>query len=88
MDHKRRRLIKTGIQAGAISPFLGPLLFSCAEKENTGSSKEDNQIKPLKILILGGTSFLGPHQVAYALGRGHSISTFTRGKTESTVGRE
>jgi 2'-hydroxyisoflavone reductase len=35
----------------------------------------------LKILILGGTSFLGPHQIAYALKRGHEISTFTRGKT-------
>lgn len=35
----------------------------------------------LKILILGGTSFLGPHQIAYALERGHEISTFTRGKT-------
>lgn len=40
--------------------------------------KSDN---PLKILILGGTSFLGPHQIAYALERGHEVSTFTRGKT-------
>ena len=37
--------------------------------------------KKLKILILGGTSFLGPHQIAYALKRGHEVSTFTRGKT-------
>jgi 2'-hydroxyisoflavone reductase len=28
---------------------------------------------------------LGPHQIAYALERGHTISTFTRGKTEPTV---
>ena len=35
----------------------------------------------MKILILGGTSFLGPHQVAYALARGHEVSIFTRGKT-------
>lgn len=40
---------------------------------------------PLRILILGGTSFLGPHQVAYALGRGHSVSTFTRGRTTPSV---
>jgi 2'-hydroxyisoflavone reductase len=39
----------------------------------------------LNILILGGTSFLGPHQIAYALERGHSVSTFTRGKTMPTV---
>jgi 2'-hydroxyisoflavone reductase len=40
---------------------------------------------PLSILILGGTSFLGPHQVAYALGRGHRVSIFTRGRTQPTV---
>lgn len=44
--------------------------------------------RALSILILGGTSFLGPHQIAYALGRGHSITTFTRGRTEPTVHRE
>lgn len=43
---------------------------------------------PLRILILGGTSFLGPHQVAYALRRGHSVSTFTRGRTTPSVHRE
>jgi 2'-hydroxyisoflavone reductase len=37
---------------------------------------------------LGGTSFLGPHQIAYALGRGHSITTFTRGRTQPTVHQE
>ena len=41
--------------------------------------------KKLKILILGGTSFLGPHQVAYALERGHEVSIFTRGKTKPTI---
>lgn len=41
--------------------------------------------KSLKILILGGTSFLGPHQIAYALDRGHEISIFTRGKTVPKV---
>ncbi|WP_343485989.1 NAD-dependent epimerase/dehydratase family protein [Allomuricauda sp. d1] len=37
------------------------------------------------MLILGGTSFLGPHQIAYAIGRGHAITTFTRGKTKPTI---
>jgi 2'-hydroxyisoflavone reductase len=43
---------------------------------------------PLDILILGGTTFLGPHQIRYALERGHSISIFTRGQTQPTVHRE
>ncbi len=42
---------------------------------------------PLDILILGGTTFLGPHQIKYALDRGHSVSTFTRGQTQPTIYR-
>ncbi len=38
-------------------------------------------VKPLRILILGGTGFTGPYQVGYALGRGHKVTTFNRGKT-------
>jgi 2'-hydroxyisoflavone reductase len=35
--------------------------------------------KPLDILFLGGTGFLGPHQVEYALARGHRVTLFNRG---------
>ncbi|MEM9526819.1 MAG: NAD-dependent epimerase/dehydratase family protein, partial [Bacteroidota bacterium] len=42
----------------------------------------------MKILILGGTSFLGPHQIKYALERGHKVSTFTRGKTIPKINPE
>lgn len=37
--------------------------------------------KPLRILILGGTGFTGPFQVAYAMARGHKVTVFNRGKT-------
>lgn len=47
-----------------------------------------NSDKKLKILILGGTSFLGPHQIAYALDRGHEVSIFTRGKTIPKIHQE
>jgi 2'-hydroxyisoflavone reductase len=36
--------------------------------------------KKLKILILGGTGFIGPHQVRYALSRGHEVTIFNRGR--------
>jgi len=36
---------------------------------------------PLRILILGGTAFLGPAQVEYALARGHTVTLFNRGQT-------
>lgn len=51
----------------------------------TEKMKSTPEVKPLNILLLGGTSFLGPHQIKYALDRGHSISTFTRGKSVPTV---
>ena len=35
----------------------------------------------LRILILGGTGFIGPFQVRYALGRGHTVTLFNRGRT-------
>ena len=41
----------------------------------------EKAVKPLRILILGGTGFTGPYQVRYALGRGHKVTTFNRGKT-------
>jgi 2'-hydroxyisoflavone reductase len=35
--------------------------------------------RPLEILLLGGTGFLGPHQVNPALARGHKVTLFNRG---------
>ena len=37
--------------------------------------------RSLRILILGGTSFIGPFQVQYALDRGHTVTLFNRGRT-------
>jgi 2'-hydroxyisoflavone reductase len=39
--------------------------------------------KPLKLLILGGTGFLGPHTVQEALSRGHEMTLFNRGQTNT-----
>jgi 2'-hydroxyisoflavone reductase len=82
----RREIIKLGIKTGLTLPLLGSALSSCLPKSENNAG--DSQEKKLNILILGGTSFLGPHQIAYALSRGHSISTFTRGRTVSTVHQE
>ncbi|MCC6243608.1 MAG: epimerase [Gemmatimonadaceae bacterium] len=39
----------------------------------------------MRILILGGTGFIGPYQVQYALDRKHTVTLFNRGKTNSTL---
>jgi 2'-hydroxyisoflavone reductase len=36
--------------------------------------------KPMRLLILGGTGFIGPYQVRYALERGHQVTIFNRGR--------
>lgn len=82
----RRQFIETSIKLGVTVPILGTGLLACNSNTDTKGKKEEK--KKLNILILGGTSFLGPHQIAYALGRGHKVSTFTRGKTLPSVHRE
>lgn len=82
-QHSRRTFLEKGLKAGLTLPLLALGLHSCHLK-----SEEKGNSKKLNILILGGTSFLGPHQIAYAISRGHSISTFTRGKTKPTIHKE
>lgn len=40
----------------------------------------------LSILFLGGTGFIGPHQINYALARGHEVSMFNRGSNSGLYG--
>src|SRR6266436_5099498 len=65
----RRRFIKISTASALASRVTATSLF--AEKTPT----------PMRILILGGTGFTGPYQVRYALSRGHTVTTFNRGKT-------
>lgn len=37
---------------------------------------------PMRLLILGGTGFIGPNTVRYAVARGHQVSIFTRGRRQ------
>jgi 2'-hydroxyisoflavone reductase len=39
----------------------------------------------LRILVLGGTRFIGPHMAEYAMARGHTITFFNRGKTNPDI---
>jgi len=43
------------------------------------------QSSHLRILILGGTGFIGPNQVRYALARGHRVTLFNRGRTSPSL---
>jgi len=70
----RRDLLKFGTlaAAGTVLPS-----FDFARSALADVPKAE---KPLRILVLGGTGFTGPFQIAYALARGHHVTTFNRGR--------
>ncbi len=72
MTTSRRDFIQTSIVAG------GALSLGMLGCSNGDVRRARN---PLRILILGGTGFIGPHQVEYALQRGHTVTLFNRGQT-------
>lgn len=39
--------------------------------------------KSMKILVLGGTGFIGPHIVRHAMERGHEVTLFNRGRSNT-----
>ena len=41
--------------------------------------------RSMRILVLGGTGFIGPHTVAYAVARGHQVTVFNRGRTQADL---
>jgi nucleoside-diphosphate-sugar epimerase len=72
MSTTRRNFIKVSALAGGAAGF-GMLTSRVARAED--------KPKPMNILILGGTGFIGPFQVKYALSRGHKVAVFNRGKS-------
>ncbi|TRZ42418.1 NAD-dependent epimerase/dehydratase family protein [Robertkochia solimangrovi] len=84
-ENSRRKFVRNGVLFGLGLPLSSTILTACLTGNKEKKEAQDETSKKLKILILGGTSFLGPHQIAYALSRGHQVSTFTRGKTEPTI---
>jgi 2'-hydroxyisoflavone reductase len=45
------------------------------------AATSERSSKKLELLFLGGTGFLGPHQIEYALARGHRVTMFNRGRS-------
>ena len=78
MTTSRREFLHTTISTGALFTFGA---FSAAVAHARPQSK------PLRILILGGTGFLGPAVVEIGQDRAHKITVFNRGRTEERIGR-
>ncbi len=88
MNLHRRQFLKASALAGSALGLGGAGALLSAEAEKEDPSRSIPPSRSLDLLILGGTSFLGPHQVRYALERGHNVSIFTRGRTEPQLFRD
>ena len=78
MNNTRRRFLKTSLLGGAA------VAAGCST-EQAEETVAELPWQPLRILILGGTGFIGPHMVSEALRRGHTVELFNRGRTNSTL---
>ena len=95
MNTNRRSFLKTGMAVSALAGlnavpgrFLVPA-WADADPLDTLRELELRDLpwvnekaeRPLKILIMGGTGFIGPAFAEMALARGHELTFFTRGRT-------
>jgi len=77
MNHLDRRQV-LAVSAAAAGVYATSSFSLAARKEESAPSK-------LKILILGGTGFLGPALVEAAKPHGHEVVLFNRGKTNPSM---
>src|SRR5437899_8359829 len=71
----RRDFLKTTAGAALLAGALPKVLRTAPSKS-------------LDILVLGGTGFIGPHLVRYAVSRGHRVTIFTRGRHDAELPAE
>ena len=84
MATSRRDVLKT---AAGVLGAVG--LSSPAPHMVLGMTEaERDSPRPLRLLILGGTGFVGPHEVRYAVSRGHKVTGFNRGRREINLPTE
>lgn len=73
----RRDFLKAALAASAATTLFA--------RAGAGWADLPPAARPMRLLILGGTGFTGPHQVAYALARGHQVTVFNRGRTNPGI---
>lgn len=80
MTTRRSFLERTLLAGGAIGLGGASALGRWADARAAGAPRMP---RALRILILGGTGFTGPHQVRYAVARGHTVTVFNRGRRQA-----
>ncbi|HEX8699097.1 MAG TPA: SDR family oxidoreductase [Myxococcaceae bacterium] len=76
MSTSRRHFLQYSLTAASLLALGPQALAGPADKKSPAPAKNKK-----KILVLGGTGFLGPSFVTAAQARGHTLTLFNRGKT-------
>lgn len=75
MGTTRKDFLKLSAAAGtALGLGVSPTRLAAAARPAQAPPR-----RKIDLLILGGTGFIGPYQVRYALERGHNVTLFNRG---------
>jgi 2'-hydroxyisoflavone reductase len=82
-----RRTFLTGAGALGIGVGVGAIAGrrEASQREKSAYPKRKESVAPKRLLILGGTGFIGPPMVRYAVERGHEVTIFTRGRSRAEL---
>ena len=83
MSTSRREFLGQSLAVAAASVASASLGLACRSESSGAPAAHAKKRK--RILILGGTGFLGPKTVEVALARGHQVTIFNRGKREKLL---
>lgn len=78
----RRDFLRAAATVGTLAALSPVSLAGQARAQARPARQPGEAERKLKILMLGGTGFLGPIMVRHALARGHEVTLFNRGRRD------
>ena len=81
----RREFLKASVATGGA--IVAASRWAQAQPSDV-SQRAERAGGALSMLVLGGTGFIGPHLVRHAVGRGHRVTIFTRGRRDADLPAE
>jgi 2'-hydroxyisoflavone reductase len=85
MTTRRDFLKASAATTGALLAGVVPRLDANATAAMSAMPAERRAAPRMDLLVLGGTGFIGPHLVRYAVARGHRVTIFTRGRHQADL---
>jgi len=89
MTTDRREFLRMAAAGGALALGADRVMGAAVDgngvtpidAQQAGARPSDAPPRKIRLLILGGTGFIGPYMVRYALQRGHDVTIFNRGQS-------